>query len=278
MTIHDDTSLIFIHIGKTAGTTLRVILERIYGRNETYLLYPGEPGYNDFNDFLTLNEASKRGIRLYCGHIAFGLHRRIPQPTTYITVLRDPVERTISNYFEVKKVLCDRNKGTEAYSDFHKAARMDLAEFVSSGIMPYLTHNHQVQMLSNSRPMGQCSAADLERAKENLVNHFSIVGLTERFDETLVLMRRRFGWNVSGYSRKNVAAQRGRGNDFPEGTIDLVRECNRLDLELYCFAEELFEKQLADQDAAFGLEVAELKEMNSSGAGLFGLLWKLWKS
>lgn len=265
MTNHDNESLIFIHIGKTAGTTLRAILQDIYSEDETYLLYPGEPGYNDFNDFLALSEEQKEGIKLFCGHIAYGLHRRLSGPTTYITVLRDPVERTISNYYEVKKVLKQQQKNTPLYGDFHKAARMDLEEFISSGIMSYLTHNHQVQMVANSRPMGQCSVADLARAKENLISSFSVVGLTERFDETIVLLRKRFGWSIRGYANKNVAQQRSRAEDLPESTLELIREHNRLDMELYRFAEELFEQQLAKQDAvAFRKEVMELKEMKAS--------------
>jgi hypothetical protein len=264
MTNLDTSSIVFIHIGKTAGTTLRAILQGVYNKEETYLLYPGEPGYNDFNDFLALTEDQKRRIRLYCGHVAFGLHRRLSQSTTYITVLRDPVERTISNYYEVKKVLNQRKKSAELYSDFHKAARMDLEEFVSSGIMSYLTFNHQVQMLANSRPMGQCSVDDLDRAKEHLANSFSVVGLTERFDETIVLMNKIFGWQVRGYSKKNVGYTRSRAENLPESTLNLIREHNRLDLELYHFAEELFETQLAKQDVvAFEREVIALKEMNA---------------
>src|SRR5438105_758705 len=51
---------------------------------------------------LCLRKLSKerlRKIRVFKGHMLFGLHEVLPQPATYITVLRDPIERTLSAYY-----------------------------------------------------------------------------------------------------------------------------------------------------------------------------------
>ena len=49
-----------------------------------------------------LRELSQRRLqktRMFKGHMVFGLHEVLPQPATYITVLRDPVDRVISAFY-----------------------------------------------------------------------------------------------------------------------------------------------------------------------------------
>ena len=48
----------------------------------------------------------------------------------------------------------------------------------------------------------------LERAKRNLDEHFSWLGMTERFDESLILLRRTFGWRDVRYVSRNVSRSR----------------------------------------------------------------------
>ena len=86
--------------------------------------------------------------------------------------------------------------------------------------------------------------AALERAKENLQNHF-VVGLTEEFDASLRLMSQRFGWNVKSYTKKNVTRSKARNDTLDTETLALLREANAFDIELYQFARELFESQRA---------------------------------
>jgi hypothetical protein len=46
-----------------------------------------------------------------------------------------------------------------------------------------------------------------------------------------------------------------------ERAIQLIREREQLDIELYTFAEHLFDKQVAAQGSSFGLEVAAYRAM-----------------
>ena len=43
--------------------------------------------------FAQIPPARLRKTRMFKGHMLFGLHEILPQPSTYITVLRDPVDR-----------------------------------------------------------------------------------------------------------------------------------------------------------------------------------------
>jgi hypothetical protein len=113
-------------------------------------------------------------------------------------LLRKPVERVISEYFYrmVRKShpLADRN--IKSFS---------LRDYVEK--LPY--DNVQTKLLAGGNPSydfigGTCSPAMLETAKRNLTERFSLVGLTERFEETLVLCRIIFGWQVKRYAVQRV--------------------------------------------------------------------------
>ena len=38
-------------------------------------------------------------MQVFKGHMPFGIHKRLPQDYTYITFLRDPIERVVSAYY-----------------------------------------------------------------------------------------------------------------------------------------------------------------------------------
>jgi len=81
----------------------------------------------------------------------------------------------------------------------------------------------------------------LEIAKENLTHSFRVVGLTERFQESLALMMASFGWRVSFYENRRVTKIRPA---VEPRMVDMIRGHNRLDIELYEFAKKLFEEDL----------------------------------
>ena len=62
----------------------------------------------------------------------------------------------------------------------------------------------QCKIIAGAVYEGPCTAEIFERAKENLRRHFSVVGLSERFEETLALMKLRFGWKLKSYASFNV--------------------------------------------------------------------------
>ncbi|NEO03330.1 MAG: sulfotransferase family protein, partial [Moorea sp. SIO3I7] len=90
-------SLIFLHIPKTAGTTLHYIINRQYKSEYIFEVNCRESR----NELIRMSEVQKSKIKVIRGHMEFGWHEFIAQPCTYITMLRDPVERVISFYFYI---------------------------------------------------------------------------------------------------------------------------------------------------------------------------------
>jgi len=101
--------------------------------------------------------------------------------------------------------------------------------------------NVQCKIIAGAEYAKPCTAEICERAKENLGRYFSVVGLFERFEESLALMKLRFGWKLQRYSSFNVTRTRPRKADIPQSTLDLIAEKNSLDISLYNCAANLFE-------------------------------------
>src|SRR5437879_12837060 len=95
-----DRTVIFIHIPKTAGITLRYIIEAQY-EHAGHDKIDGERIAESVAEFRRLPESEKQNVRVLTGHMPFGLHEAMPQRCHYVTLLRDPTERTISHYYFV---------------------------------------------------------------------------------------------------------------------------------------------------------------------------------
>lgn len=210
--------ILFIHLPKTAGTTLLEMVTRFYPPENIQLLYE-----NDAYVETKLSEDRQGQIKCVYGHFSFGLHQYASRPFTYVTMLREPIERSISLYYFKKP---EHNQ--------------TLRQFFNSNYLP--KYNHQTYLLA-----GGCY--DLKRAKENLQKYFSVVGLTERFVESLFLMKKEFGWHqIASYWFSNVTANRLKKEQIPQDEIELIRKNNELDLQLYTFASELFEEKMKTLD------------------------------
>jgi len=98
----EDTALLFMHIPKTAGTSMRLLLEQFFTKKQRVYLYGGEPPGITLEAFRDLPTDEKEHVRLVYGHFRFGVHEWLPQKARYVTMLRDPVDRVVSLYYFYK--------------------------------------------------------------------------------------------------------------------------------------------------------------------------------
>src|SRR3972149_251712 len=254
-------SYIFVHIAKTAGSTLLSIMENVFNRDEILYLYDNDDYPQNVEGLKRMSGQEKRRYRLFTGHFPFGLHEYISQPCKYITILREPVDRVISTYNHIKNVEC-MSKDEDFRKRWEEARKMSLEEFVKSDILPYQSNYKVYCLVDRAFHRGACTTADLEMAKKNLKEQFVIAGLTERFDETVVYLRRNLGWAVPFYSKMNVSEGGMKKNILPKSTIKLIEEQNWMAIDLYNYATELFDEMVGKQGRDFKREVVELKKAN----------------
>jgi hypothetical protein len=223
-------SVIFLHVPKAAGTTLNRLIEWEYPLFEIYSVDPYFFRWSRAHLWRLSKRRLKR-FRVFKGHMMFGLHEILPQPATYITILRDPIDRVMSAFYFMRGY-----KLHPLYWKFGRE-RWTLEDFVTR--LP--RDNVQCKFIAGAVYDEPCTAEICERAKENLVRYFSVVGLLERFEESLALMKLRFRWMLKNYSSFNVTRTRPKKRDLPKSTLDLITERNRFDIELYQCAAKLFQ-------------------------------------
>jgi hypothetical protein len=227
-------ALLFLHIPKTGGITLRQVVERQYPRARTHLV--GDPYWA----FWDMPEHLRARLRLVEGHMPLGLHAALPQPSTYVTMLREPLERVVSDYYYLLRT------PTAKFHDEVTSRRMSLADLVRSGISVEFD-NEQTRLLGDDPwvEFGACSTEMVDAAKRNLRERFAAVGLVERFDLSLLVMARALGWRRPlYYVRRNVTRDRPRVGDLDVETRRLLEETHRFDRELYSFARALFDEHV----------------------------------
>jgi hypothetical protein len=261
---------VFVHIPKTAGTTLRTILNM------------NEPGSrsrslgNVFKGGGGLSKAPvegmragrgpelKEGVRILRGHFPLGIREYLPnyvpkrKELRCFTFLREPTDRTLSHYFAIRE-----SGGAYRLPPLPPEATLDDA--LAAG---YVHDNLHTRMLcGDPEPFGEVTEEMLEAAKRNLREELVFFGLTERFDESLVLAKRRLGLRGILYrSSGRVNPGRPRGDQVPAELRRAAERCNRYDIELYRYAQELFEKELESaRDLEFEVELAALRAGKTEG-------------
>lgn len=243
----NDRGLIFIHIPKTAGSTLRPIMDRHYPRPSICKLdfLP-----RDLDAFLRLPEQTRSQIRVLQGHFPFGLHEQLSVPADYLTILRDPVERIISMYYWIL--------GNQEHVLNQLVQSMSLKDFADSGFD--IATNHQTSLISGLTANKDDRA--LAVARKHLQDEITAFGLNERFDESLLLFRKRFGWKQVFYSRRNVTKRRPRSSEVAASVLEVIQKHNSLDLELYQFARQAFDETIRALGPSFQDEVRRFQRIN----------------
>jgi hypothetical protein len=257
---------LFLHIPKTAGTTLK---HSIY---ENY----SEPGYNGnwFHDGiyyfpygfhkavhpeLTRNVQTmlaRKDLRAVTGHFWYGVHAAIPQPYFYITLLREPVDRIVSLYYHIL------GKDDELLHDEIVSRGATLEDFVAEFSCREIDNDQTRRIAGVEPPFGRCTVQTLERAKRNVRERFAFAGTTDRFDESMIVLKGLLGWKHVFYLPELVNDARPQRDALPARTIDLISEHNHHDLELYNYAAALLEKRIALLGNSFAAEVEHFRDAN----------------
>src|SRR5690606_20294590 len=85
----------------------------------------------------------------------------------------------------------------------------------------------------------------LDLAKSHIDEHVKFIGVTEAFDEFLLLLKLNFEWPLKRilYHRINETPNRPKIGSISAKTIKLIEHYNQHDLEVYEHARENFERQ-----------------------------------
>jgi hypothetical protein len=252
-------ALVFVHVPKAAGSTFFEVVKRQYPKGSLFHI-DGEQIIDDIEHLRTMSQDERLKMRCLFGHMPIGLHEHLAYPADYISMMRDPVDRVISLYYYAKQ------SPDNYMHDTVVSQNLTLEQFVTSGISAEM-NNGQVRVLCGIKEVDTVYGDEpvteehFLAAKRNLDELFLAVGLTERFDESLVLFSKLLGWRWLFYNNVNVTHSRAAKSDLPQSTIDLIRQYNQYDVALYEYATQLFEEKLRKVNYR-NLDLAQLQWTN----------------
>ncbi len=233
--------LAVVHVHKTAGTTLAGVLKRAYGMRHCHVYAEDEGApYFSAEHLWRMRRRFYPRLASILGHdvrVYSDLEQAV-EDVQWVTFLRDPVTRTASHYqYDVQRGGVD----------------IPFEEWVTHDAVP----DRQTRIIAG--PEGTADEAVA------LLGRFSFVGLTERFDESLVMLQRAVGLPTIRYAPRWVAPS----NEIKKAllsdpeSVRMIEEVNRHDIELYRHVvEEVYPKQQIQYGEALDEDVIAFRAVN----------------
>jgi hypothetical protein len=239
-----DLALYFQHVPKTAGTSVATLLAAAFARDEICPV-------THWDTLAQLPEEDVARYRLFIGHYASYLPRYLRKPLNTFTVLRDPVERTISHYAYIV--------ASEDHA-FHAVSKgMTLLDFVLHPVTRHNVCNYQARYIADlgidprsiardfDAPPGAITplhmhidelsmAADqreLRSAAIESLDRFFSIGPTDLLDKQMIVVARLTGRQLGPLVRANVTAKRPAQSDLDRETLRAIKEATQIDQEIY---------------------------------------------
>jgi hypothetical protein len=254
--VDQESRFFFAHVQKAAGTSLFVRLQRQFPREQ---IYPdasdtasgaaddgAQPALPRLTSTLLVSRLVERyrarrdEIRVVTGHFPLRTTELLGDEFTTLTLVRDPVERTLSALrHQQVKAPADRDRSLEELYD-------DPIRFHG------LIHNHMVKVFSLSPEeivagdgimarVDPFTTARFEEAKARLAG-VDVLGLHDHLEEFCAELGARFGWQLGSH----VHANRTEPVEVAPSFRARIASDNALDLELYEHAEQLWSSRRAE--------------------------------
>jgi hypothetical protein len=242
-----------------------------------FMLRPGtiftSGNISKINNLISAPQGFRDRLILVRGHLYYGVHQYMKGPVRYFTVLRDPVKRAVSHY----NFLFVGPK--QPFKKIMHEKQYTIDDLLENGLVLNLDNCH-VRFLCGVKdiPFGGITEEHLQMALDNLTTRYEVVGLSERFDETILLFAKAFGWSTPWYTNQNVNEQaRVKFSELSPTTIEKLKYYNRFDQVLYEKGLELFQKQVDAAGPSFKEEVERFREENAARASKTDRTIRLFK-
>lgn len=238
------TSLV-IHIPKSAGTTLNVIIlnnykkEQVFNINRESINIFGE-SWKDIDvrereqrvkeKFKNLSKKKRESYRVVIGHMSYGWHEFFDD-SEYFAVLRDPTDRIVSLYNYIMKI-----EGHWIRLEMERQG-MGFSEFIRSNLSTELS-NGMSKRLTNTLYNNANEALIRKEIFEN-IKQFKFIGFQEDYLNTLFLLKKYMGLSAVFNLHYNQSKQ-GKEKSISKNDKEFLERNNSIDYDLYERAYDLY--------------------------------------
>jgi len=247
-----DRPLIFIHVPKCAGTSVRQIVEQWFssGAHRHYR----RPETRDIPKVINFAKQEKSVPQLIFGHFSvvegLGIQSQYPQVTQFVTILRDPLETAISEYFYLLK----------RAQPIWKSTYWEIGRWVKNGglrtksLQASMAHRAQIRSYTNVEDYINCN-------RSKILDHFPVTVTEDNYVEVIETMFVEIGvLEHLEISLRRIAAALGQKEQIPmiphlnqsNQTHDLseqvkvrFRKKNALVYKIYDYVKLRFEGDIA---------------------------------
>ena len=244
--------LVFIHINKTAGSTIRYILRSTYGLHhcevEPCSARSGVPFTTQ--DLQCLRKLYPR-LESIAGHSLTGYVdlKKNGAELRYFTFLRDPL-KTCASRFQYN--IQYRGKKDLIFEDW---------------IQQEWTRNAQTKRIAN--------VSDVNEAIRIIREKNIFVGLADRFDESMLMLKRLMAPDLNiAYRRVNVASDNTLAKNLlsDSKTRQMLVEANQADIEFYNYAKnEIYPSFQQTYGSSLEVDVANYHQVQGNNFNTINL-------
>lgn len=235
---------LFVHIPKTAGTSLRVAAEAYYGESRILRDYGinstatteeiKSEVYSQEDVYQISSIAAQHNAVLLAGHIPLAKYAGIIGFPNTCTIFREPVEQVISHYQHAV-----RNHGFE--QDILTFARLKGRR------------NLQSRLMNNFDPA-----------------LIGVIGLTEKYRDSLSLLNHHWSWKLR-HRKENLSGGWRRSKlELSVNERSEIEQLNKLDRLVYSRAVEVFTNSLSYLNSGSNSDVRGLITVADTKAGIRG--------
>lgn len=225
--------ILFNHIPKTGGTTLRIILNKVYSIDNVYFIESKNLG-TSLQQYFRMQEDERKKFKVIAGHGAFYYVDSVSD-SFKITILRNPIDLFISQYYYLREspnsVFRDKVSHMESIKQYIPFAIENgqdnlMTRYLSNSIDWLIDGNGQIPDMSYR------GTELLESAKKNLYAYDAILSL-DRFDQGIYSLKKCLDWKTIPLYRHANRTKDKQKRSFPEELKIKLNEVLHFDIELY---------------------------------------------
>ncbi len=230
-----EAKLIFNHMPKTGGSSMQFFFEELFGKDRVFrVLERTITPETKTIEKLTPEEIAY--YKVFQGHFRYGNHALISQKCLYFGIMRDPIDRLISNYYYA------RRKGREDRKAHAKSVtlRAYVEELIETRHANF--GGAQTRFLTGE--------AELSKAKMVIDRDYLMCCATEQLDTCQTVLAGLFDRRDLEAQRRNATNSHEKGEKARLYLREKHAEYFKVDYEMLSYVREKFDKEYVNMAVA----------------------------